>query len=54
MTVTRAWELLALIVIFGVVLRMIIDFLAPLVPYIAIAALMLGSGYVVAARRRNW
>lgn len=50
----RAWELLALIIIFSVVLRMIIDFLAPLIPYIAIGALVLIAGYVVVIRRRSW
>lgn len=50
----RAWELLALIIIFGFVIRALINFLAPLIPYIGIGLLLLVAGYAFFLRRRSW
>jgi hypothetical protein len=50
----RAWELLALLIIFGIVVQLVISFIAPLIPYIAIGALVLLAGYIFVARRRSW
>jgi hypothetical protein len=52
--VKKAWELLALIVLGGLLLQAMLDFIRPLIPYMVVVALLMIAGGVFYARKRSW
>jgi len=48
------WELLALLIIGGVIMQGVIDFIRPLIPYMTMAAVLLLIGGGLYYKNRSW
>jgi hypothetical protein len=52
--VRRIWELLILLIILAVVIQAMLEFILPLIPYMAIAVLALLLGGGIYYKKRSW
>lgn len=50
----RAWELLALIIIGGLLVQMVVEWLEPLIPYMVAFAMLVMIGGFFLHRYRSW
>ena len=50
----RMWELLALIIIAGMLVQAALAFIMPLVPYMLVAVLLIVGGGAIYHRNRSW
>jgi hypothetical protein len=50
----KLWELLAFLVIIGIIAKIAIAFLTPLVPFIVVGVVVVGLGAAAYNRSRTW